>query len=329
MNIHPRPYTGEADLAAILTLKQLCTTPQNIYDRPTGSDLRRLLIPLMAPTHEHRWQQALCSLSVADRQRAMTQRMTTLWEHGHGDLQAYALLAQPGRCLTFQVHPQARGQGIESEILAWGIAQIEWIARTSGAARDLWCRCHAGEPERRALLEAARFQPLFEPDLRLVHPLAHPLPQACLPAGFLLKSGVTQHELDAYQELHQAVFAGQKMNMDEHLSSTYQSDLDLIAVEESGRFAAFCQCELKQVTDLQGERLVGEVGLIGTRPELRQHGLGRTLLLIGLSRLRARGATSAFLETSQSTGPAQGLFASVGFTCLSTWQWYARAVEPV
>jgi ribosomal protein S18 acetylase RimI-like enzyme len=102
----------------------------------------------------------------------------------------------------------------------------------------------------------------------------------------------------------------------------------LIAVEESGRFAAFFQCELKRVTDQQGERLVGEVGVIGVRPELTHRGLGRALLLTGLRLLQERGATSAFLETSEFHVPAQRLFTSVGFTHLSTWQWYAKTVEP-
>jgi ribosomal protein S18 acetylase RimI-like enzyme len=44
--------------------------------------------------------------------------------------------------------------------------------------------------------------------------------------------------------------------------------------------------------------------------------------------LQERGATSAFLETSESNGPAQHLFISMGFTHLSTWQWYAKTVEP-
>jgi hypothetical protein len=41
-----------------------------------------------------------------------------------------------------------------------------------------------------------------------------------------------------------------------------------------------------------------------------------------------RGATGAYLETSEAHEPAQRLFASVGFTLLSSWQWYAKTVEP-
>ena len=332
MHSTQRPYHSEADLPAILALKQLCTTPEILYDRPTTGEMRRLLAPLAEPTTRTSEQpsqaEALRVMSPEQRHRALTQRLTALWEDASGQLMAYALIAQPGSSLTFQVHPQAQGQGIEETILAWGLAQMQLIAQARGIPCDLWCRCHAVERERRSLLEAAGFRPLFEPDLRLVHPLAAVLPPVALPQGFSLKRGVTPTEFGAYQELHQAVFDGMSMNMDEYESSAYQGDLDLIAVEESGRFVAFCQCGLKQVADGQSEHLAGEVGVIGTRPELQRQGLGRALLLTALGLLHERGAASAYLETSETNMPAQRLFTSVGFAHLSTWQWYAKTVEP-
>jgi mycothiol synthase len=332
MNATQRPYHNEADLPAVLALKQLCTTPQNLYDRPTTGEMRRLLAPLAELTtrtsEKPSRAEAFRGMSPEHRHRALTQRLTALWEDASGRLVAYALIAQPGSSLTFQVHPQAQGQGIEEEAMAWGLAQMQLIARARGTPRDLWCRCHAAERERRSLLEAAGFRPLFEPDMRLVHPLATPLPPVSLPEGFALKRGVTPLEFDAYQELHQVVFDGMSMNMDYHESSAYQGELDLLAVGPTGQFGAFCQGELKQVTDGRGERLVGEVGLIGTRPELTNRGLGRALLLTGLRLLHERGAASAYLESSESNVPAQRLFTSVGFVHLSTWQWYAKTVEP-
>jgi mycothiol synthase len=332
MNATLRPYHSENDLPAILALKQVSTTPQTLYDRPTASDLRKLLAPVPGPAmttrYEPAWEEVLRGMSPEHRLRALTQRLTALWEDAHGQLVAYAVIAQPGSSLAFQVHPEAQGQGIEAAILDWGLAQMQLIAQARGTPCDLWCRCHAVEHERRSVLEAASFRPLFEADLRLVHPLAAPLPPVSLPEGFSLKRGVTPQEFDAYQELHQAAFDGISINMDEHESSTYQGELDLIAVGPTGHFGAFCQGELKRVADSQGERLVGEVGVIGTRPELRGQGLGRALLLTCLGLLQEGGATSAFLETSASHVSAQRLFTSVGFVPLSTWQWYAKTVEP-
>jgi GNAT superfamily N-acetyltransferase len=237
-------------------------------------------------------------------------------------------MIQPGCILTFQIHPEVQGQGLEAEILAWGLEQTRAIVQALGGTRELWCRFHESEHTYRIAFEAARFSPLPERDLRLVHALASPVHPTSLTEGFSLKLGVTASELAAYQELHQAVFDGMSMGMAYHLSSAYQPELDLIAVEPTGRFGAFCKCELKRVADQQGEHLVGEVGVIGTRPELRRRGLGQALLLRGLRQMQVYGATSAFQETQEPYVSAQRLFTSVGFTHLSTWQWYIKTVEP-
>ena len=100
MNSTQRPYRGEVDLPAILALSQLCTTPQNVYDRPTTSDLHQLFTPFMElTTHANdrqSWQEAIGGMSSEDRYRALTQRLTALWEDASGQLVAYALIAQPG-----------------------------------------------------------------------------------------------------------------------------------------------------------------------------------------------------------------------------------------
>jgi len=248
----------------------------------------------------------------------MTQRVTALWEDEQGQLIAYALIAQPGSILTFQVDQEAHGQGLEAAILAWGVAQMQAIAQARGLSRELWCRCHESERERRAVLQAAGFAPFPERDLRLVHPLATPVSPVALSDGYSLRRGVTSAEWDAYQDLHQAVFEGIGMSLDDHQSSAYHPDPDLIAVEPSGRFAAFCQCQLKNVVHQQGEPLVGEVGVIGVRPALLRQGLGRALLLTALRQLQERGASLVFLETQETNGPARRLLASVECTTRSS-----------
>lgn len=88
MNFTQRPYRGEVDLPAMLALKQLCTTPQNVYDRPTTSDLRRLFTPFIELTaranDKPSWQEALRDMSSENRHRALTQRFTALWEDANG-----------------------------------------------------------------------------------------------------------------------------------------------------------------------------------------------------------------------------------------------------
>ena len=330
MTIHMRPYAGAADLQRILDLKRACTTPENRYDAPTPSELRALLAPLpqgaamQRPPWEDEQGRAIAHLY----RRAMTQQATMLWEEADDRLLAYALIAPPSTALTFQVHPQAHGSGLEVRILTWAITGAQEQARQRGRTFSLWCRCHEHETERRAFLEGAGFQPHQAGDLRLVRSLDLPLPAAHLPGDCILRGGVHGEELEQYQELHQAVFDGISIGLDYHQSPTYQPDLDLIAVDGAGTFVAFCLCELTGVAD-SGAYTVGEVGVIGTRPTHQRRGLGRALLLTSIHGLKERGARSVFLETEQAETPALRLFTSLGFQRVSAWQWMTREIAPL
>jgi hypothetical protein len=132
-----RSYRSEIDLGAVLALKQICTTPQNIYDPPTLSDFHRLLAPEVLPLPALNDTLFRGEMTQEQVQRMMTQRMTAVWEESHGTRLAYALIAQPGRVLTFQVHPQARGQGLEAAILEWGVEQMQTIIQARRTSQDL------------------------------------------------------------------------------------------------------------------------------------------------------------------------------------------------
>ncbi len=331
MTIDMRPYAGAADLQRILDLKRVCTIPENMYDAPTISELLALLTPLPQDPAAERppWEDEQGRVIGHLRRRAITQQATMLWMEADGTLVAYALMAPPSTALTFQVHPQARGSGLETQILAWAIAGMQEQARQRGRTFSLWCRCHEHETERRALLEEAGFKPLPARDLRLVRQLDMPLPASHLPAGFILRGGVHGEELEPYQELHRAVFDGISMGLDYHQSPGYQPDLDLIAVDAARMFAAFCLCELTKVADSRGEYTVGEIGVIGTHPTHQRRGLGRALLLTGIHRLKERGATGVFLETEQAETSALHLFTSLGFHRVSAWQWMTKEIAPL
>src|SRR2546426_5234273 len=219
MTMHMRLYAGAADIQPIIVLKRECTTPQNLYDAPTVSDLRVLLAPLSPDPTTARppWEDKQGTVKRHLYRRAMTQRATALWEETDGRLLAYALFAFPGTILTFQVHPQTQGSGLEKEILAWATGRMREGARDRGKPLSLWCRCHESETERRALVEQAGFSPLPAEDLRLLRSLNAPLPATSLPPGFVLRQGVhEEEELEQYQDVHQAVFDGIGMGLDYH-----------------------------------------------------------------------------------------------------------------
>ena len=99
--------------------------------------------------------------------------------------------------------------------------------------------------------------------------------------------------------------------------------LDLVAAGPDDSFAAFCTCSFSAEENKLLGRRDGWVDLVGTRPDLRGRGLGRAVLLSGLRRLQALGATRALLGT-QSTNSAQRLYTSVGFQIIHKLRWYTK-----
>jgi mycothiol synthase len=94
----------------------------------------------------------------------------------------------------------------------------------------------------------------------------------------------------------------------------YMADLDLVAVAPDGTFAALCSCEINAESNERDRRKEGLVDLLGTRRGHRRLGLGRAMLLEGLSRLKSAGMDTARIgvDATNPTG-ALGLYESVGF----------------
>lgn len=118
------------------------------------------------------------------------------------------------------------------------------------------------------------------------------------------------------------------MGLDYHQSPAYEHDLDLIAVDAAGTFAALCLCELTEIADGCGEYTAGESGVIGTRPAHQRQGLGRALLLTGMRLLKERGAMGVFLETELAETPTLHLLTFLGFRRVSAWQWMTKEISP-
>src|SRR6266699_3971088 len=78
-----RSYYSESDIPAVLALRRRCTTPENVTDYPSLTDLHELLNPLRNEQHKH----------------------IRLWEDADGQLLAYGNILLPFCNLSFLVHP--------------------------------------------------------------------------------------------------------------------------------------------------------------------------------------------------------------------------------
>jgi ribosomal protein S18 acetylase RimI-like enzyme len=98
---------------------------------------------------------------------------------------------------------------------------------------------------------------------------------------------------------------------------TYRRDLDLVVDAPDGTLAAFA------VLWLDEANRSAEFEPIGCHPDHRRRGIAQALLLDAFGRLSDLGARHALVGTSETLGPAVGLYTSVGFELLDrhrTWE---------
>jgi mycothiol synthase len=141
-----------------------------------------------------------------------------------------------------------------------------------------------------------------------------PLVEPRLADGYTLRTTNSEDGRDAQQiaDILNAAF-----NRDFHNALEYQQftrnatcfvqDLDLVAVAEDGRFAAYVGVPY----DAYNQQGIFEP--VCTHPDHQQKGLAKALMQEGLRRLRARGAINVVVETGDMI-PANRLYSGLGFT---------------
>jgi mycothiol synthase len=68
----------------------------------------------------------------------------------------------------------------------------------------------------------------------------------------------------------------------------------------------------------------GEIHMLGVDPEFRKQGVGRNVLLAGLSHLKDKGITIIELTTDGEDPAASRLYESVGFQEMMISEWYEK-----
>ncbi len=306
MSYNMRPYSSEVDRQRVLAFRRACTTPENSDDYPTATDLQELLDPLRVDAGER------------DTVR--------LWEDDRGQLQAFAMLHFPYCNLYFYVQPCAKDEEIARQVIDWGTERVRAFGQEHGQRVMLDTNCRDTDTTRLALLERCGFTRQEVCTLRMARSLLAPLPPFQLPDGYVLRRVAGEHEVEAYVALHRAAFGTENMTVAARLSTMRNADyipeLDLVAVAPDGTLTAFCFCQVHREANERSGHKEGEIATIGTIPAVRQKGLGRTMLRVGMHALQARGIATAVLGTSSENTSAQSLFLSEGFHIANKISWH-------
>jgi ribosomal protein S18 acetylase RimI-like enzyme len=285
-------------------------TLQTLFDVPRYSNLVSWLAPVSVVTSSNREDESY--------RRQMIHQSSTLWETEAGEAIAFAMVPF-ATSLRFGIVPEWRTMQLTRTILAWGVTLVQERCHVP----FLMVRCHEQDTDLQAALTQEGFAPESHQDVYMTRPLDTIPVAPDLPAGFRLQAGVTVEEHPSYQGLHEAIF-GHGMGMDEHFSSSYQPELDLLAVAPDGSFAGVCFCTMDQVADIENVERIGGVWVLAVHPAYRRLGLGRTLLLSAMQRVCEHGASHMVLETENEDSPAMKLYCAEGFQPGSPWRWWCH-----
>ena len=298
--ITSHPYATPADLGAMIKLLIEDRSAEQIAEFPSIEDVREFMGVESFQTN------------------------TRLWEDVSGRLIGFAI--RDGSHLMFEFMPHH--DDVVAQIIAW--------AETNGrlaSENRLICGCSDSDTERMALLEQHGFVATADCSLLMAHPLHEPIPTPQLPSGFTIRHLEGEHEIEALVALHRAAFDTENMTVESRLAmmrvSDYEPELDLIAIDPDGIFAAYCMCHINHEENRLTGRNDGYTDPVATHPAFQRLGLAKALLLRGLSLLRQRGIDTAYLGTGGQNIAMQRAAAAVGFRVESEQIRFAKQLPQV
>jgi mycothiol synthase len=284
-----QPYRGRADQARMLALAQ--ASPEN--------NLHVVDLPYR-----------LSSWAFDDPANV------AIWEDERGELLAWAVVQPPFWNVDIVCHPAAERTAYPLA-LSWADQRARELQNTRSARPAWFVGVLDHQRERMAMLQAAGFadQARAPQDpwsqVFLARPASDPLIAVPAPAGFAIRPLAGAAEVDAYVDLHRAVFGTPNMTREWRARTTaqpaYRADHDLVALAPDGALAAFC------IGWFDAHSRCGQIEPLGVRADCRGRGLARAILSETLRRLYARGAAQVFVETDNFRDAAFALYQATGF----------------
>ena len=242
-----------------------------------------------------------------------------LWFDERSHLLGWAAMQTPFWTVDFVIRP-----GMDSTllplILAWADERALAVTDTPFGCPMWFANVFAQQQTRITALNAAGFtdQAHVSVDawskalLRLTEPprVAH-----ALPTGFVIRPLQGIAEVDAYVELHRAVFESKSMTRGWRLRAlqqpAYHPELDLVVESPDGRLAGFCIAWFDAAG--MGGLPTGQIEPLGARADFRGKGLATAVLSECARRLFALGARQVMVETDNYRDAAMELYLRAGF----------------
>lgn len=247
---------------------------------------------------------------VANLTHARLEDVVFLWETHAGDIAAVLNPESEGEAFL-QVHPDYRTPELEAEILT--TAETRMAACKSDGTRLLHTWAVDGDVLRESLLIARGYSRLNVCDHMRRRALDGALPDAKTAPGYSIRAQgddeIPARSWASWRAFHpdepDENYQGWEWYCNIQRAPGYRRDLDLVAVAPTGEIAGFCTVWSDPVTR------TGMFEPVGVVPEHQRLGIGKSLVVEGLQRLKALGARVAYVGSYGE--PAHSLYVGAGF----------------
>ena len=211
------------------------------------------------------------------------------------------------------VSPAHRGQG-------HGRALGVTLLKESGKRLRVWA--HGGHASARHLAQVLGLT-LFRELRQMRRPLGEPdelgIPEPVLPEGVTVRTFRPGEDDAAWLAANAAAFAHHpeqgsltQRDLDDRKGEAWFDPAGFFLAERAGEIVGF------HWTKVHGEERLGEVYVVGVRPDAQGGGLGRALTAIGLRHLAARGLPTAMLYVDADNFAAVSVYDRIGFVTHET-----------
>lgn len=230
-----------------------------------------------------------------------------LWME-NGRMIGWALLSLDEHAFDVYASPHVRGDPREHEMLAWAVKQMS----TLDSMQTIWVA--EDDETRLRWLEENGFTLEEKHLLHFKRSLSGSLNGPPLPEGFSLRSSRGEEDARLRSIASHAAFGSNKP-FEEYWPRTlrfmqspvYVPEHEIFVTSPDGEVAAHCSIWTDELNRL------GHFEPVGTHPNFQRMGLGKSLLLEGLRRLKSEGMNEACVCTNQDNLAAIRLYESVGF----------------
>jgi mycothiol synthase len=294
-----------------LTLRS-CTTENDFWR--IRNFLREVF--LLNDRLEHSWHVARLDhwrwhFILTCHETAPFDQVTVAWETDDGQI---AAVLHP-IChdeIRLHVHPHFRTPELEEE--AFSYAEEHYSDSTENGSRILYMPVFSDDAPRQEVLTRRGFtrRPGWGHHYR--RDLDSPLPEGPIPPGYEIRSmgGLDEHPARSWcswrafhaEELDEKYDGDHTWYQNMQSAPLYRRDLDIVAATPAGEIAAFCTISYDDTT-----RSAVTV-LVGTAAEHWRRGLGKTVMVEGMRRLKHLGCTRVF-STAHNEKAADALYHSM------------------